>query len=247
MPSSKQPAEVKPADQAPQPKGYLKSELRARINKRLHSEGRFEEMRAFRDSLMAKGYDPHWAFRTAAMHFPPLDGNPLEFDSRKTAAHYLVWKDEHAAKTAAGEPVPPTQKTPGPELGAAKLIAELAGAMGASPEDKMKPWHDLRRQIDDDRKCSPFEAALWVFKMGDTPVSELTPEQIPGRNALRLLRHVSTSDRAYDEFLRTWVVKFIPDKRQMEQEARFADDGRRQQDMLDAFDREFEEQEDEDT
>ncbi|NJN96809.1 MAG: hypothetical protein HC875_23225, partial [Anaerolineales bacterium] len=44
------------------------------------------------------------------------------------------------------------------------------------------------------------------------------------------------------EFLRTLLVRTIPDKKQIEREARFADDGATQTKMLDDFDEQFEEQ-----
>jgi hypothetical protein len=227
------------AGEAPKEKvGFKKRDWRTAINKRLHAEGRYDEYLALRQKLLDEGYDSNWCPRFAWMQMKPLNGDPLEFDSTAAWAKYIAEQAKRNGDIPGvePEPTPPSIPKPGPDPREIKKNQ-------AQPNPERRAFEELTAQVPIDKKCSPIEAALWAFNMGDTPLAEIVPDDVPGRSALRMLRHARASDGNYAGMLTTFISKTIPDKKLMEQAALYADDGRRQMEMLNSFDREFEEAE----
>jgi hypothetical protein len=106
-------------------------------------------------------------------------------------------------------------------------------------KDITKTWASLRAHVELARNASAMQVINWVFKNADSQPDEIDAASVPDRGALRLLRWVQASDNNYGDFMRTNWVKCIPDKRVLEWESNFADDGRKQLQMLEDFERTF--------
>ena len=67
-------------------------------------------------------------------------------------------------------------------------------------------------------------------------------EEVPSAGALYHLRTCQQNPAAYQDFLKTWMVKTIPDKKQMDFEAKQRQGSVKVFRALDAFDEQFAEE-----
>jgi hypothetical protein len=85
-------------------------------------------------------------------------------------------------------------------------------------------WATLNRQCAE-KTCPELVAIRWVAENQSTPVEEL--KDVPSRLALNWLKWVREDASNAADFWKSSVPKLLPDKKQLEAEERFRDDGRR--------------------
>jgi len=223
-----------------------KREVKVALNQRLHAEKRFDDYVVERERLKRDGVSNRDAWRIAAQKFPPLDGSPVEVDppgetavKREPAAaseqpeeFFLdgeAWSGDETHQETTPEPIElkgqgpyqytrTIQPSPAPP-GNSHTIKELIDAIGS------------------ERQAGEREVAQWVFNNAITPFESLDPLDVPSLGALQLLRWVQTSTTNYTEFIRSIWSKMLPNKSQLDLENRFNDDGRKQFQLLEEFER----------
>ncbi len=104
-------------------------------------------------------------------------------------------------------------------------------------------WARLAHAIDRTKRCPILETAEWVYHYVGIPPELIKPEEVPSPGALWHLRAVQESPAAYQEFLKSWMVKTIPDKRQLEFESKRNQGSLKVFRNLDQFDEQFAEEE----
>lgn len=235
-----------------------KSEIKAKMTTRLTVEGVLKQYIARREQLKREGTPDTVAWVIALQAYPPKDGTPIEFPLK---GKYAPLKDHPALKDSTIEPPPPPTmlskdsgnvlikygppKKGEPPLPKSKDHAKwnkLTDLIKNAPDEWSKKWAELASKVVDNRVGSELEVLRWAFQNAGTPPDALVVEDIPGLGALRLLRHLQVSDNNYSDFLRTNWPKLIPDKKQMEFDSRFVDDGRSQLAMMDALEKSLEEE-----
>lgn len=196
------------------------------FRQRLHAEGRWGEFVRTRDRLINLGVSQNYAGRIASLDFPPLDGRPHEI---KIPPNSGIAKAIDRAR----------ERVLGIEEEEPKIPQAFAMTTGDVMEEWEKEWPKLMNAVPVDRTCSQLEAARWIYHNAGTPPTAIPEEDVPSRGALRHLKHVQSSDKYYQEFLDNFMVKTIPDRKAMENEARYSDDGRKDMELLDRFEREW--------
>lgn len=118
-------------------------------------------------------------------------------------------------------------------------IRKVATAMAASAADKRQAFEQLFEAVDRKKRCKPYDMVQWVFEYAGINPAAITPEEVPSAGALKYLQLCQENPSAYAEFMKSLYSKTIPDKRQLEHEARQRDDGQTQLRLLDSFDEQF--------
>lgn len=122
--------------------------------------------------------------------------------------------------------------TKGLKKGAKELAVTAAG--------KRTAFEGLFESVDRKKRCKPYDMVQWVFEYAGINPAAIAPEEVPSAGALKYLQLIQENPAAYADFMKSLYAKTIPDKKQMEHEAKQRDDGRTQLRLLDAFDEEFE-------
>lgn len=115
-----------------------------------------------------------------------------------------------------------------------EMTPQLAELLDKSVAD-IDIWADLISRVDAAKRCSRPESTDWIYEHAGTHPSQIDPAEVPSRGTLRHLQHVKEHPENYGEFLKTFAIKTMPDKKQIEREARFSDDGREQLELLEEF------------
>jgi hypothetical protein len=216
-----------------------KNRIKGPLNSRLKAEGYWNEYNQLRAHLIREGVPPELAWRVAAFPFQPKDGSPAEIVADPMYAEIEAkWKN-------GSYPTPPEFETfPNGATNFTKSKKPTRKAVEAAAEVKNAPskwkakWRALAAQVGQ-RSASELEEIRWVASNYLTDVSEIEPDDVPSRGALGMLSWVQESSANYGDFLRSNYTKIIPDRKTIEYEQRFNDDGR-VLDLLDEFQRTFE-------
>lgn len=217
-----------------------RKDVRVRLNQRMAAEGRWEEYCQRRVQLKRDGVDPALAWRIICNLMPPLDGSPPEA---------RVGADLEPIVTKYMDTLPevPMQPELGHREGYLDIQAGTAKSMATPEHEKFveevkeakknwkTEWQNLANYVPVTRVAQELDVVKWVFNNAGTPPELLRADEVPSRGALKYLEHVQSSPINYSDFVRTNWSKILPDKKQMEYEARFSDDGRRVTDQLDRF------------
>jgi hypothetical protein len=212
--------------------------LLAKIRKRVFDEGRLAEFDTVQKLCIERGISTKLAYRYAVQYFKPLDGSPIEVEEKiiELDITRLPSKADHidpaviarqAALLAAEPPMPrPT----------APVVPE-GKATGKAKWDRW--WMELVARVPPEKKATAREIAQWVFDNAYQDLANIVPSSVPCVGAVGMLYNVRQSDVAYQDFLRTVWVKFLPTQAQVNKEQDFVDDNRTQYQHLDRIAEEF--------
>lgn len=212
----------------------------SQVNSRMQKEGRWEEFSTRRIQLRRDGVPDHVAWRVICNLMPPLDGSPPE--ARVTADIQPI-----ITKYIDNLPEIPEQPALGARQGYFDIQAGLAkkfetesnnqfvGDLKKANLDWHSEWQLIAQRVPIERVAMEVDIVRWVFNNAGTPPDRLNPDDVPSLGGLKYLEHVQSSPIHYAEFVRTNWSKMLPDKKQLEYESRFADDGKRSTKLLDEF------------
>ncbi len=166
---------------------------------------------------------------------PWLDGDPAAFEPEPAAV-------AQAVPTAPGLPpiIPPPIPTTdtGWEIYARSTVGNANNAQARlAQQDEI--WAKIAYAMDNNKRCPILETAEWIYHHMGTPIELITAEDVPSPGALWHLRTLKENPSAAQEFLKTWMVKTIPDKRQMEFDGKKRLGSVKVFKNLDAFDEQF--------
>lgn len=198
------------------------------FNQRIAAEGRFEQYAAVREELKRNSVSDRLAWRIASQLFPPLNGSPHEVsltpeEQAACDAALAELKVEKLDGTTGVVAPPPPPKM---EKSGFTHYAKSAKAAAEGSAEWHKHWTELAKKVDATKQANAHESILWVLANCLIPPDELTPEQIPDRGTLTMMKWVQSNPANLSEFMRTLFAKTIPDKKQLEFESRRRDDGR---------------------
>jgi len=230
-------------------KRETKASIKARLSARLHDEGRYQSYLDLREQLKREGMNPSHAWIVALQSFPPMDGSSIEILPEGPLAALV--RDLHTTNGKPPEP-PPAPKFQGANGGAvltdfrSKTPPKPEGdprdgwddyseKVRLAPETWVNKWGELAASVKDNRVGGELEILRWLYNNAGTPPDMLTMEEVPGLGALRHLKHLQMSDVNYAEYLKTNWPKLIPDKKTLEYEARYKDDGREELTLIEEF------------
>ena len=100
-------------------------------------------------------------------------------------------------------------------------------------------WARLAYEMDQAKRCPILETAEWIYHHLGTPPELIEVDDVPSPGALWHLRTLQESPAAAQEFLKTWMVKTIPDKKQMEFDGKKRLGSMKVFKALDEFDEQF--------
>jgi hypothetical protein len=107
--------------------------------------------------------------------------------------------------------------------------------------DYAEDWDKLFASIDYSKRCKPFDMIQWVFEHMGLPPNVIDPADVPSPGTLHYLKLCKDNPSSVGaDFMKNLFPKTIPDKKQLEHDAKQRDDGRQVLNKLDAFDAEFE-------
>jgi hypothetical protein len=232
------------------------------FNKRIHRERRWDEWINHREQVKKlpayKGVKAGIIWQVASFEFQPLDGSPHEIPRTPEIAKYLdnTSRAEVAAELGADEPAaapiadtaPVIEAPPIPTKGNAgwkvyaRNLSNNATNAAASATKRDEVWAKLAYEVDRTKRCAILEAADWIYQNMGTPPELLTAGEVPSPGALWHLRDLQENVSTRQDFLRTWMVKTIPDKRQMEFESKRNQGSTKIFGILDQFDEQFAEE-----
>lgn len=239
------------------------SNPKSAFHKRIHSERRWEQYIAHREAikkmLVDNGLSINLAWRVASFSFQPLNGNPHEIPLTDEIAAILKGagvldapkKSEPVVEREIADPLADLPSTDVPELEPPPLetipnsphnwkkYEQGIGTGAKAVNEKRECWAKLAASIDRKKRCKPYEVVQWIFEYAGIPPELISSDEVPSAGALRYLQLCQEQTAVYAEFIRSLYAKTIPDKKQMEHEAKQRDDGRPQLRMLDAFDEEL--------
>lgn len=129
------------------------------------------------------------------------------------------------------------RKSPAP-IGYVRDVSEntkkLAAEVGRNANEN-EQFDALVASVDETKKSSTIERLEWIYENAATPWSLIRVEGVPSRGALKMLRWVKANDTNYEKFVTGLWSKTIPAKSQLDQEGRFADDGRKSLKLMEEF------------
>lgn len=221
--------------------------LRTELKKRLIAENRWSPYLSYREFLKKRAVSDKLAWKVAAYLFPPLDGSPPEFNVESDPQYAEIVANHKNGKYP--DP-PPFKKLKGgvltdfrnfeePIPEAAQIIEDVK----AAPKKYESSWEAIAEQVEG-RNADVLEVIQWVFDAAGLPLEKIDINTVPSSGALNLLK--SCREGGFQEFLRNGWYKLVPDKRQLEYQSRFKDDGRQNFDLLDDFERSLDELDDAD-
>lgn len=211
--------------------------LLAKIRKRIFGEGRLAAFDTVIKLCIERGISNRLAFEYAVQYFKPLDGSPIEVEQKiieldvtrlpNQADHIDPAVIARQAALIAAEPPMPKPTAP--------VISD--GKFGKQKWDRW--WQELVARVPTDKKATAREIAQWVFDNAYQDLANIMPSSVPCVGAVGMLYNVRQSDSAYQDFLRTVWVKFLPTQAQVNKEQDFVDDNRTQYQYLDRMAEEF--------
>lgn len=212
--------------------------LVAKIRKRLHAEGRLAAFETVQKLCIERGVSTRQAFQFAVQYFKPLDGSAIEVEEKiieldinrlpKEADHIDPAVIARQAARLAAEPPMPKPTVP---------VVPEGRSQGKAKWDRW--WQELVARVPPEKKATAREIAQWVFDNAYQDLANIQPSSVPCVGAVGMLYNVRQSDVAYQDFLRTVWVKFLPTQAQVNKEQDFVDDNRTQYQHLDRIAEEF--------
>lgn len=172
---------------------------------------------------------------------PEQNLNLLDTDTAEPREEDFAISGESWSESPAAPLPPQPSLPPAPPL----IIARPAVAHGVqtaamtAKSQRDAAFSDLFERVDRKKRCKPYDMVQWVFEHAGINPGSLDPGEVPSAGALRYLQLVQESNVAYAEFMKTLYSKTIPDKRQLDYEAKQREDGTAQLKLLDQFDAEF--------
>jgi hypothetical protein len=192
------------------------STIKAPLKTRLITDGQWPEYLRLREHLKRNGVAEDIAWLVAAYRHPPRDGAAPEIlgDPRyaEVAANWNAGRYPQPGDTSEGDGSP-TDAT------------NVGKARGPAPPDRKAEWKRLAAEVGD-RQAPELDQVRWVAEHYLTDVAQISPDDVPCKAALGMLSWVQESSSNYGEFLRSNTSKLLPDKKTLEHDSRFADDGR---------------------
>jgi hypothetical protein len=201
--------------------------LKKTLNNRLKADGYWDGYNELRGLLKASGVPENQAWRVAAYPFAPKDGSPPEL-----LADPLYQEIEEGWKTGKYQLSDADAPVNGADAGSQKS-ADIQSA---------NAWRsDLERLATEvgSKVATELEEVRWVIASYLKDPKTLTAAEVPSAAAVSILAWVKMSASNFGDFLRTHNSKLLPDKKALEQEARFVDDGRDLK-LIDEFTEAFE-------
>lgn len=221
------------------------------LTRRLHAEKRFDDYVVERERLKQSGISNRDAWRIAAQKFPPLNGSPIEVESPAGTVAIVAQPAESVAADELFLDGEAWSRNESPaDVTLEPITVKGTAGSGFKHERAVEPTlvpaegvtiTALIAAIGSERHAGEREVAQWVFNNALVPLEALDPVSVPSLGALKLLQWVKTSGANYTEFVRSIWSKMLPNKSQLDLENRFNDDGRKQLQMLDEFERSFNE------
>lgn len=188
----------------------------------MHRERRWDEYITRRETHKRNGVPAGTAWRLAALEMPPLDGSKPEFEPTDEMAELLA--------QAGGQ-------VPEPEVKKIVQWKDYTAKVSEAIVEGVHSWDNLRNGVDKSRKGSEVDIIQWCFQHAGTPVSDIEPSSVPNQGAVRLLQWMKSSPGNYGEFIRNIWSKTIPDRKTLEWQSKFTDDGRQQFSLLDELEK----------
>lgn len=204
--------------------------IRTVLKQRLIKEGRYDDYRSFVEALKLSGVPDSGdmaAWKIAAFAYAPISGGPGELKADP-------WFEEIAANWAREKyPKPPGfAKFPSGMTNFAKFegepseeFKETAKRVKSAKTDWDNEWQELAAQVDESKQASEVDIIRWVFDHCDLKPDRIDPETVPCVGAVRLLRHANGGEGGYRDFLSAWL-RLMPDRKAIDYESKFRDDGR---------------------
>jgi hypothetical protein len=196
------------------------------LNNRLKADGVWSPYLKLREFLKKQGISPATAARIAAFPFPPKDGTEPEI------LHDPLYSEIQAKWMNKSYPLPPDfetfkngatnfreQKEPTPE---AKAEVEK---VKKAPQDWSQRWKKLASAVEV-ANADLVEEVQWVGAHRWTDPEDIDPATVPSKAAVCKLSAIQESSANYIEFLRTFESKLLPDRKQIEHQSKWKDDGR---------------------
>ena len=188
--------------------------LKKRLNNRLRADGFWNAYNELRAHLKASGVAESEAWRVAAYKFPPKDGSVAEIVADQQYP-------EIAANWANGNYSTPDSAD---DSGAARNATATASGP-PDPNGWKADYEKLAAEVGP-RTAPEIDEVRWVLANYLADVKRIRPEDVPSAASLSILMWVQMSPAHFGDFLRTHNCKLLPDKKALEHEARFVDDGR---------------------
>ncbi len=196
-------------------------ETREQFTERLQREGRFRAFVRAREAYKGAGSDPSIAWYEASKAFAPVDPNapPPELPVPILDVVAPVTKGDVRRYEAEIEGRQ--------EAEVAEAEAQEQAAAEAEDSSEQEWWAKLNDAAVG-RKAAELDAIRWVCENMQTPLRVLHRKraEIPNRTAVNWLKWVRSSPANESKFWESTAPKLLPDKRTLEAEARFQDDGR---------------------
>lgn len=200
---------------------------------------------------LIQGTDLERALRDLKYDLPPAESTEPATIPMQPPSEDDFWLDGDLQEPPASppeqplpQPTAPVHPKPAPSINpAADLLAQqLAKNAQQQAKAKVKDdevWEALAAAVDRKKRAPILETAEWIYHNIGTPLPLIDPAEIPSAGALSHLRTLRENKAAYLEFLKTWMVKTIPDKKQMDFEAKRNLGSVKVLSNLDAFDEQF--------
>lgn len=202
--------------------------VKAVLINRLKKEGNYGAWVRFRGALVNFGVPQNVAWKVAAYPWPPQDGSIAEIVADPAYAEIQAnWENGKY-------PHPPEfekhsngittnfnkfKEPPSPEF------EEAAEDVKKAPKRFEAKYKQLAKQVIG-RESDELTESRWAFRNYLVDVDEIDVDDIPSTGALGLLMHLQRDQGNFGDFVRTNFSKLLPDKKTVEYEARFKDDGR---------------------
>jgi hypothetical protein len=219
----------------------INRDVKSVVMSRLRKEGNYNLWLRLRGALVGHGVPAAVAWKAATFPFPPQDGSPLEIVADPAYAEIARnWRN-------GAYPKPPEfeMHSNGVTINFDKFkdkpseeFVEAAKKLKKAPEDWNQKWRDLSALVEVEN-ADPVVEVQWVVANRWTAPEDIDSETVPSKAAVAKLSWVQESSANFGDFMRTFECKLLPDKKTVEYEARFKDDGRTL-DLCEEFDRQFE-------
>lgn len=100
-------------------------------------------------------------------------------------------------------------------------------------------WESLFDKIDPRKRAPEIDQVRFAANYVDTNPADIDPEDVPCRGALSLVKRMARNDTFYQNIATQVLSRLLPDKKQLEYESKFQDDGREDLERLEEFERLF--------
>lgn len=212
------------------------------FKRRMHEERRWDEFVTYRNKLLNGGVKPAFAGRIASFEFLPRDGSPHEVLAPPGSTLGRMIQSTQALFPT-GPPAEPVYVEAQSHFHDFKVVNENNAKFVSNSRQISEEWEawwcKIMLEVPNDRTANQMESFRWIYQNAGTPPSMIEAGDVPSRGTLRHLRHVQSSDKAYQEFLDSFALRAMPDRKAMEHESRYEDDGRSILKLLDDHDLDF--------